>query len=218
MSTRPTEELIETLAAAPAPVQPLAPPARRALQSLAILALLGVLAVVLMADPSFLLARARAAPVAFALEQLAMLATAALAVAGAFHLSIPGRSRRWLIAPLPPLAVWLMLSGLGCTRFLAGSRAPVPQVGHDVDCLVFIVAAGAAIGLPLLWRLSRAAPIDPLPVALLGGLGSAALSAFLLQFFHPFDLTLLDLAVHLAAILFVIGLAALLRRPMLRPA
>jgi hypothetical protein len=65
------------------------------------------------------------------------------------------------------------------------------------------------------WRLSRAAPIDPLPVAALGGLGAAALAAFLLQFFCPSAVTFLDLAVHLAAIAIVIGLTALLRCPIL---
>jgi hypothetical protein len=55
-------------------------------------------------------------------------------------------------------------------------------------------------------------------VALLGGLGAAALSALLLQFFHPFALTLVDLAVHFGAVAIVIGLAAVSRRRTLAPA
>jgi hypothetical protein len=74
------------------------------------------------------------------------------------------------------------------------------------------------LGAPLLWRLSRASPIEPLPVALLGGLGAAALAAFLLQFFHPFAVTFIDLAVHLVSIGLVVGVAALLRRRTLSPA
>ena len=72
--------------------------------------------------------------------------------------------------------------------------------------------------MPLLWLLSRARPIDPAPVALLGGLGAAALAAFLLQFFHPFQVTFIDLAFHLLAVTIVIGGAALVRRRALRPA
>jgi hypothetical protein len=66
--------------------------------------------------------------------------------------------------------------------------------------------------------LSRARPIDPLPVALLGGLGTAALSAFVLLFFHQTAVTFIDLAVHLVAILLVMGAAAMLRRQTLSPA
>jgi uncharacterized membrane protein len=60
--------------------------------------------------------------------------------------------------------------------------------------------------------LSRAAPIDPLPVALLGGLGVAAIAAFLLQFFHPFAVTFVDLGIHLIAILLVVAVTGLLQR------
>ena len=61
-------------------------------------------------------------------------------------------------------------------------------------------------------------PIDPLPVALLGGLGVAATSALVLMFFHPLAVTFIDLAVHLAAILIVVGSAALINRRALAPA
>jgi hypothetical protein len=87
-----------------------------------------------------------------------------------------------------------------------------------MDCLIFILATSVVLGAPLLWRLSRASPIEPLPVAVLGGLGTAALAAFLLQFFHPFAVTFIDLAVHLSAIGLVVGATAFLNRRMLSPA
>ena len=46
----------------------------------------------------------------------------------------------------------------------------------------------------------------------MGGLGIAGLAAFVLQFFHPFDVTVIDLAVHLMAVLLVMGAAALVSR------
>jgi uncharacterized membrane protein len=55
-------------------------------------------------------------------------------------------------------------------------------------------------------------------VALLGGLGTAAMAAFLLQFFHPFAITFIDLAVHLVAILLVVAATGLLNRRALAPA
>jgi hypothetical protein len=131
---------------------------------------------------------------------------------------VPGASRRWLIAPLPPFAIWLLASGLGCYRDLLRLGPEAWTVGHGGSCLGFIVGGGLLIGGPLLWRLSRARPVDPLPVALLGGLGSAALAAFLLQFFHPFGLTVIDLAIHFGAVLIVVAISGLLRRRTLAPA
>ena len=55
-------------------------------------------------------------------------------------------------------------------------------------------------------------------MALCGALGVAALAAFVLQFFHPFDVTLIDLAMHALAVVLVIGIAGLFRRVTLSPA
>jgi hypothetical protein len=197
-----------------APVKPLASPMRRALATLAGLALVGAIPILLF---GWNLSPAADGKALLMLEMAAMLATGVLAIAGAFHLAVPGSSRWWLAAPLVPFAAWLMLSGMGCYETLL--RGTLILAGNPSShCFLFILGVGALFGLPLLWRLSRAAPIDPVPVALLGGLGSAALGAFLLRFFHPLTITFLDLAFHLAAILVVVGLTALLRRPMLRPA
>jgi hypothetical protein len=218
MTGRPTDRLIDLLSADVAPVRPLRSPTRRALETLALLAALGALAILLLPDSNPLAVRGAGEKVRAGMEMAAMLATGTLAVLGAFHLSIPGRSRRWLTLPLLSFAAWLMLSSVGCYRdFILRGSAGL-EFGHSVDCLVFILGASLLLGAPLIWRLSRAAPIDPLPVAALGGLGAAAFSAFLLQFFHPFAVTFLDLAVHLVAIAIVIGLTALLKRPILRSA
>ncbi len=55
-------------------------------------------------------------------------------------------------------------------------------------------------------------------MALLGGLGVAAVSAITLQFFHPFAVTFLDLGMHFLAILIVVGIVGLFHRRMLAPA
>ena len=52
-------------------------------------------------------------------------------------------------------------------------------------------------------------------MAILGTLGVAASAAFLLEFFHPYDVTAIDLALHLAAVAAVILLGTALRRPLL---
>jgi hypothetical protein len=218
MSGRATDDLVAALAADVRPVRVLAPPLRRALATLAALALAGGLAVWLVGDTTGMLARYAGRETLMALEMAAMTTTALLAVAGAFFLSIPGGSRRWLLAPLPAFALWFGLSGLGCYQDLVRQGPSGLALGHSMDCLGFILAAGLAVGAPLLWRLSRARPIEPMPVALLAGLGAAALAALLLQFFHPFALTLVDLAVHFGAVLIVVAIASALRRQALAPA
>ena len=218
MTERSTEALVDALAAQARPVAPLAPPLRRAAMTLVPLGAAGALLVLAAGDVRGLAARYSGREALMAVEMSAMAATALLAILGAFMLSVPGRSPRWLLAPLPPLLIWLGASGLGCYRDLArfGPSGWTPD--HGGNCLMFILGAGVPIGGLMLWRLSRARPIDPLPVALLGGLGAAALAALLLQFFHPFGLTAIDLVVHFAAVALIVGLAALARRRALAPA
>ena len=210
-----TDDLIEMLAAEAAPVKPLPPPGRRAAATLTALAVPGLLAIALFATSDPFGIRRGESFAMVALEMLAILATGLTAVMAAFQLTVPGRSRRWLLAPLPPLALWLALSGMGCLANFArdGSIGAI-----HIECLIFILATSALLAVPLIWRLSLARPIDPLPVALVGGLGLAALSAFVLQFFHQFEVTLVDLATHLVAAAIVVAFTSLFRRRALRAA
>lgn len=218
MSERRTEALVAALAGQARPVSPLAPPMRRAALTLLPIGATGAILILIAGDARGMMARYSGREVLMAVEMTAMTATALLAVLGAFALSVPGASRRWLLAPLPPFLVWIGASGAGCyadfPRLGFGRLPP----GGAPDCLLFLLAASLPIGGLMLWRLSRARPIEPLPVALLGGLGAAALAALLLQFFHPFGLTLIDLGVHFAAVVLIVALAALSRRRMLAPA
>ena len=218
MSERSTEALVAALCSEARPVRPLASPLRRAAMTLAPVVLVGAILVLLAGDVRGMVARYSGREAMMVVEMGAMLATALAAVTGAFILSVPGRSRRWLLAPLPTFLIWVGMSGLGCYQDLVRRGPAGWGWGDGRDCLIFILAASLPIGGLLLWRLSRARPIDPLPVALLGGLGAAALAAFLLQFFHPFGLTVIDLGVHFAAVTFVVAIAALLRRRTLAPA
>jgi hypothetical protein len=211
------EALIDALASQAEPVQPLRAPWSRALVTVGLMTLIGGVAVALVASVNPFATGERGQWLA-ALEMMAMFATGVLGITAAFHLSVPGRSKTWIAAPIPPFVAWLLLSGIGCYRDFLTNGPDGMGLGHSVDCLLFIAAASLLVGGPLLWRLSRARPIDPLPVAFAAGLGAAALSALLLQFFHPFAVTFIDLAVHVAAILLVVGLASLLSRKTLRPA
>jgi len=212
MTARRVDTLIDELVTEARPVTPLAPPGRRAFAWLVAIAAVGAIAVYARSDPGSVLERYSGREIQLALELAAMLATGVLAIVGAFMMSIPGASRRWLAAPLPPFAAWLILSGLGCYADLVRRGPTGLELGESWECLLFILATSAVLAAPLIWRLSRARPIDPQPVALLGGLGIAALSAFVLIFFHPFTVTFLDLAMHLAAIAVVVAAMGLFGR------
>ena len=212
MSDARADALIDALAADARPVAPMVSPGRRAGTTLAAMALAGAIAVFLLADPRRLLAIHAGREAMLMAEMAAMGATGVLAVAAAFFASIPGRSRRWLAAPMPFLALWLLQSGIGGWHGFAHGASESPAVGESMNCFLFIGGVSAALAPPLLWRLARATPVDPVPVALLGGLGIAASAAFLLQFFHPFAITPIDLAVHAAAVAAVVAAVGLLNR------
>lgn len=217
MNPSQTDGLIDRLAVDVRPVKPLRAPALRALRALAAIVVAAGFAIAVRGDLTDLGARYAGREAFLALEMSAMLATAVLAIVAAFFVSIPGCSKRWIAAPIPFFAVWLLASGLGCYGDFLRRGGAEWELGESLHCLSFILATSAVLAPLLIWRLARSKPIDPLPVALLGGLGVAASSAFVLQFFHPFTVTFIDLTVHLFAILVVIGTVGLLHRRTLAP-
>jgi hypothetical protein len=100
--------------------------------------------------------------------------------------------------------VWIASSGYSCYRHWVSFGPDGWEIGESVHCFSFILSVGVSL---LLLRRSR--PLSPARVAAVGGLGVTALAAFLLQFFHPFDVTLMDLSLHPVAIGIVVALSAL---------
>jgi hypothetical protein len=210
MTERATDKLIEGLSSGLRPVRPLRPPVSRALLWLAAATLLVGVVIVRWANLDLFIAR-NADP-RMALECAATLLTGITAVVAAFYLSLPDRSPLWRYAPLPPLALWMASSGLGCLKYGMGWGPPGQRLGESPHCFRFIIAVSVPLALLLYVTLRRARPLQPLPVALSAALGVAALAAFTLQFFHPFDSTVIDLAMHAAAVLVILGMASASRR------
>ena len=75
-----------------------------------------------------------------------------------------------------------------------------------------ILGISLPVGISLLLLLRRARPLTPVSVAAVGGLGAAGIAAFLLQFFHPFDVTFMDLGVHAVAVGIVVMAASAIGR------
>jgi hypothetical protein len=208
-----TEQLIGQLAEELRPVQRLPDPAVRALLWLVLAAALCFALILRFAHPAMYLQRLAVPRVA--VETIATGLTAIAATIAAFELSVPDRSPRWAWLPVPPFLVWLAASGWGCLQNGFSLGGPGGIAGDSAHCFRFIVAVSIPLSLGLFWRLRRARPIHPLPVAALGTLATAATAAFLIQFFHNFDVTVIDLSYHLAAIGLVVLIGAVLRRPLL---
>ena len=201
------DDLIRRLAGDAGPVRRLRPPLTRAASWLLGVALLSALAILAFADTGLFMSRARDGKLQ--LELIGILLTGVAAVVAAFHLSLPDRPAVWALLPLPPLVLWIAASGYSCWRHWVAFGPDGWSLGESAECFRMILGASIPLGTGLFLVLRRARPLAPVPVAVTGGLGIAAIAAVLLQFFHPYDVTFLDLGVHIVAVgLVVLGSAA----------
>jgi hypothetical protein len=208
-----TERLIQDLVGTLQPVRRLRPPLQRAALWLLLVFFFATLAILHFAKLQVF--AQRMAVTRTAAECTATALTGIAAVIAAFMLSVPDRSTRWALLPLPPFIVWLLASGLGCLQNGLSLYTGGSFIGESRHCVVFILGASVPLAALLFAALRRARPINPGLVAALGALGVAALAAFFLEFFHPFDVTVIDLTLHMAAVGAVILLAMGLRKPLL---
>ena len=136
---------------------------------------------------------------------VASAATAVLAAAAAFATSIPGRSARWGLLPLPALVVWIGASAAGAMRTAqAPFTTPEPMM-HSMECIYVIVLVAVPLSILIMVQLIRACPLRPGLTAALGGLASAGAAATVLALIHPYDANVLDLVAHAAAVVLVVG-------------
>ncbi len=113
----------------------------------------------------------------FVLDLLGAFGTGLGATIAAFHLSMPGRSWRWAVLPLPGLAVWLFGMGYGCWADWVRLGAESMRFGMAVDCFCFIALTAIPLSAAMLFLLRHAAPIRPVPTAILATLSVASLAA-----------------------------------------
>lgn len=205
-----TGRLIGRLVADAAPVRRLRPPLVRA--CLWLLAVAAIGAVLIFAFSDLAMFERRAQDPKLVLELIGTLLTGIAAVIAAFYVSLPDRSGAWALLPLPPLVLWIASSGYSCYRHWIVVGPDGWTLGESGQCFRFILAASVPLGISLFVLLRRTRPLAPGRVAAVGGLGVAGLAAFLLQFFHPFDVTVIDLTTHITAIAIVVAVSSLAGR------
>jgi hypothetical protein len=209
-----TDRLIQSLVVSAGPVRRLRPPPVRAALWLLAVAALSALTILLFSDLAVFARRASDPKLDW--ELAGTLLTGIVAVLAAFELSLPDRSPLWALLPLAPLALWLASSGYSCYRHWLSFGPGGWEIGESAQCFRFILVISVPLGASLLVLLHQARPLAPARVAAVGGLGVAALADFLLQFFHPFDVTFMDLSVHLVAVGIVVAVSALPARKLLQ--
>jgi hypothetical protein len=189
-----TDDLIGQLTTELRPVRRLPSPLFRAALWIGF-AVLIVAAFVVVLGPRHDLAERMHRPHEVAQFALAVL-TGVLAAIAAFELSMPDRSGMWAALPLPAALAWGGTLGMGCMADMERMGPEALEVGTSWGCFRFIVLMGVPLALSMLWMLRYAGPIRPVPVAVLGGLAGAALSAAGLSLFHHLDAALMVLIWH----------------------
>lgn len=180
-----TPELIESLVARVAPVRPLRPPLARSVGWLLFAAVILALIVITRGMRPDLVFHLRQPQ--FAVSITAALLTGVFAAVAAFTVSIPGRSRYWLLLPIPALFVWMSTVGYGCLTSWVSLQAGELRFSDEAGCFAALVLTGAPLSLSVLFMLRHAAHLNPRPVALSAGLAVAGLTATALSLFHNHD-------------------------------
>lgn len=206
-----TSDLIRSLATNAPPVKRLRPPLVRAFGWLLLAAaIMGLMTVSHGVRPQF---AERMQDAVFAINMISSLMTGVLATIATFFVSLPDRSRWWLLLPAPPLVVWLSTIGYQC---FAG-WVPVPPGAITVEaasgCLATLVLTSLPLSLLMLAMLRYAAALRPTSVILMGSLAVSAITATALSMFHPLDATAMVLGWNLGtAVLFLAGAAIFSRK------
>jgi hypothetical protein len=196
------DAFIQGLTADLKPVRRLPPPGRRALLWLALVAALALM-LAAVADRPAVAARLAAAPDMW-LSAIGSALTMVLAAVAAFQLSLPDRSPLWALLPLPPALLWIGASGAGCLRTGLVPGTHPADLNDTKDCLAFILALSIPLSALLFGMLRRGYTLRPGLTAAVAGFASAAGAATLLVFFHPYDASATDVAVHVVAVALVI--------------
>jgi hypothetical protein len=207
-----TPDLIESLAANMKPVRRLRPPVTRA----ACWLLLAALVVALLAVSQGIrpdLAQRLPDP-AFAAGMAGAALTGVLAAIAAFFVSLPDRSRLWLILPVPAVTIWLSNIGYQCLTEWISMAPNGVSLGETTRCLATLVLTSLPLSLAMLVMLRYAAPLRPTAVTFMGSLSVAAITATALSLFHTADATLMIIMFNVGTAAMFVGLGSLFGRRM----
>lgn len=205
-----TPDLIEMLSAQATPVRRLRPPLLRAgLWLLAVGLILIFLASLYGLRPEF---AERLRQPTFAAALASSLLTGVLAAVAAFHLSLPDRSRLWLLLPAPALVLWLSTIGYGCLTDWVSIGPDGVQLGATLQCFATLLIASVPSFVFLLVMLRHTARLYPTTVAMMSGLASGGVAATALSLFHDLDASVMVLLWTLGSTVVIVALSGMFGR------
>jgi hypothetical protein len=213
--TTDTDRLIAAMADASVPVRRLRPPLWRAASVwLTALGLLTVLVLVrgVREDIGTQLNDPR---VAFGLGMA--LLTSGLAAVAACMLALPDRSPRWLLLPLPALALWLGSVGYGCLTAWVSLDPGMVTRNEALRCLTTSLLCGVPISALVLMLLRRGMPRDPVAATLAGGLAASGVTAVALTLIHNISPSMMIVLWNVGVTIMLVAGQGFAGRRMLRP-
>ena len=205
-----TPELIDMLCADAKPVRRLRPPLVRAALWLLFAGLVLVVLAALLGTRPDLAERLREPTFLGALA--GALLTGVLAAVAAFYLSLPDRSRLWLLLPAPALLLWTSTIGYGCLTDWVSIEPDGVRLGTTLECFATLALASLPLSMALLAMLRHAARLYPTTVAMMGGLASAGIAATALSLFHELDASVMVLFWNLGAAALIVALGGIFGR------
>ena len=131
-------------------------------------------------------------------------------------ISLPDRSRWWLLLPLPALAIWITTIGYGCFADWVSLGPDRVRFSQELRCFALLILTSVPLALALAAMLRYAGPLRSSAVAIMGGLAVAAITAAALSLFHDHDATVLILVWNLGTVVLITGLGTLFGRGMFR--
>lgn len=209
-----TSDLIADLARDLPPVRRLRPPVVRAACWLTVALFVLVLLAVSQGIRQDIVSRLHD-PV-FVLSMASSLLTGVLATVAAFQVSLPDRSRFWLLLPLPALVLWLSNIGYQCLTQWIGIGPEGVTLGEAARCFATLVLSGFPLSLVMLVMLRYTARLHPTAAILMGSLAVAAMTATALALFHVIDASMMILMWNLGTAALFVGLGAVFGEGMLR--
>jgi hypothetical protein len=209
-----TPDLIASLAANATPVRRLRPPMMRAACWLLLAAVVLTLLAINQGIRPDLVERLREP--AFVTCLAASLLTGVLAAVSAFLVSLPDRSRLWLLLPMPALVFWLSNMGYQCLVQWIDIGPDGISLGEAARCFATLVLTSLPLSLAMLVMLRYAAPLRPTAVTLMGSLAVAAITATALSLFHTVDATVMILMWNVGTAIMFVALAGVFGRRMFR--
>ena len=146
----------------------------------------------------------------FVVGIVASLVTGILAAIASFLVSLPDRSRAWVLLPVPALVVWVSTVSYGCLTNWVSIGPDGMHVGEAARCFATLLLTSMPLSLALYVMLRHAVLIRPNMVTICGSLAVAAITATALSLFHELNATVMVLMWNLGIAMMIVGAGCIL--------